>query len=374
MKLSLQTFSQLLQSMASAVQGASAQLIDLSAGSVLRAILEANASIALWMQWLIVQVLRMTRASTSAADDLDSWMRDFAFNRLPATASSGLVVFSRLVPSLGVFIPVGVNLKTADGAQVFTVIAGGSNQSWNAERNGYDLAPGTASASVPVSAQVPGLSGNVQADTITILASAVPGIDEVSNPAPTVGGLDAETDDAFRARFRQYLASLSRATVKAAEYAIATVQQGLHYVIQENVDSNGNRRPGNFIVVVDDGTGHPSQALMSVVASAVDRYRPVGSTFSVQAPTIISANIALNIAIAQGTSRQQVIADVGNGLMRYVNGLSIGAVLSITRIAQAAYQASSAVTNVFAITINGQDTDLTPGSLATVKANSVVVS
>ena len=95
MQLQLQTFSTLVNNAAAAVQGAAAQLVDLTVGSTLRAILEANASIALWLQWLILQVLRMTRASTSAAADLDSWMADYAFTRLPATAAGGGVTLSR---------------------------------------------------------------------------------------------------------------------------------------------------------------------------------------------------------------------------------------------------------------------------------------
>ena len=72
MILPLQTFTTLVQNMAAGVQGSAAQLIDLSVGSVLRALLEACASVALWMQWLILQVLSMTRAATSSGADLDS--------------------------------------------------------------------------------------------------------------------------------------------------------------------------------------------------------------------------------------------------------------------------------------------------------------
>ena len=69
MQLPLQTFTSLVQGMAAAVQAASAQIFDLTIGSTLRAILEATASIGLWMQWLILQVLRMTRAATSNGPD-----------------------------------------------------------------------------------------------------------------------------------------------------------------------------------------------------------------------------------------------------------------------------------------------------------------
>jgi hypothetical protein len=60
--LSLRTFDDLVGSMAGAVQGACSQLVDLTIGSVLRVVLEANASVALWMQWLILCVLQTTRA------------------------------------------------------------------------------------------------------------------------------------------------------------------------------------------------------------------------------------------------------------------------------------------------------------------------
>ena len=49
MALSIKTFAQYVRDMSAAVQGATSQILDLSVGSVIRAILEANASIALWL-------------------------------------------------------------------------------------------------------------------------------------------------------------------------------------------------------------------------------------------------------------------------------------------------------------------------------------
>ena len=72
MQLSLRNFSTLVQSMAATVESSTTQLLDLSVGSTLRAVLEANASLGLWLQWLILQVLRTTRAATSTGADLDS--------------------------------------------------------------------------------------------------------------------------------------------------------------------------------------------------------------------------------------------------------------------------------------------------------------
>ena len=87
MKLSLQNFSTLAEGMAASVQGAATTLLDLTVGSVLRAILEANAAMALWMQWLIVQTLSTTRLATSSGADCDSFGADFGFERLLAVVS-----------------------------------------------------------------------------------------------------------------------------------------------------------------------------------------------------------------------------------------------------------------------------------------------
>ena len=45
MQLSLKTFSQLIEDMGAALQGSATSLVDVSVGSVIRAIFEANASV-----------------------------------------------------------------------------------------------------------------------------------------------------------------------------------------------------------------------------------------------------------------------------------------------------------------------------------------
>src|SRR5579862_3396225 len=122
MNLPLQTFRSLMQAAAASVQGSCAQLVDLTVGSVLRAVLEANASIALWIQWLIVLVLGTTRAATSNGTDLDSWMADYGLVRLPATPANGIVTLSRFTPGGAALVPVGALVRTSDASQSFAVV------------------------------------------------------------------------------------------------------------------------------------------------------------------------------------------------------------------------------------------------------------
>jgi uncharacterized phage protein gp47/JayE len=374
MQLQLQGFTTLVSNAAAAVQGAAAQLLDLTVGSVLRAVLEANAAMALWLQWLIVLVLQTTRAATSTGPDLDSWMADFGLLRLPAVASSGIVSFSRFVPSVAALVPIGTTVRTADGSQSLLVVADTTNTAFSAALGGFMLAVGSVSVNVPVVAAVAGSAGNVQAGSITLIAAALPGIDMVSNAAPLLGGIDPESDAALRSRFQNYLSSRSRATDVAVGYAVGSIQQGLQYVIQENVMPDGTSRMGGFVVTVDDGSGNPSSGLLASVAAAVEAVRPVGSSFGVLPPNVTQVTVSMSISVASGAVKASVAQAASAAVSAYINALPVGALLAWSRLAQLAYDASPAVINVSELVLNGGTADITPGPAGVIKAATVSVN
>ncbi len=374
MQLSLQNFSTLVEGMAASVQGAAAALLDLTVGSVIRAILEANASVALWIQWLIVQLLATTRLATSNGPDCDSFGADFGFMRLPAIAAVGQVTFARFTPSVSAFIPVGTNVSVTSNTASFMVTADPANAAYSAASGGYNLASGVDSCSVPIVANAVGISGNVEPDAISLISSALAGIDTVVNAVALSGGLDAESDVAFRARFGNYLASLSKATDIAIGAAIAAIQQGLSYVISENINQAGVSQPGHFVVTLDDGSGAPSENLLNVVRAAIDAVRPIGSGFAVQGPVTMAANVSLNITTATGVSHQTVIALVAGAIETYVAGLGVGVGLNYTRLALLAYAASGSITNVSNIWLNGATADLSPPPFGIIRVGTVSVT
>lgn len=374
MRLSLQTFTTLVQNAAASVQASSTQLLDLTVGSALRAILEANASLGLWMQWLIVQVMQVTRAATSTGADLDSWIADFGVTRLPAVAATGTVVFSRYTALNAATVPVGTLVRTQDGSQTFAVTASPMVAAYSPVQAGYVLAPGIATVSVPVAAEVAGQAGNVLAGTVGLIVTPTSGIDTVTNPSAFSGGIDVESDAAVRSRFQGFLSSRAQATAQAVAYAVAGVQQGLTYVIEENVDPSGAVRPGNFVVTVDDGSGAPSSVLLSAVSQAVSAVRPVGTTFSVQGPSVLSAAVAMTLTLPPGIDHTASVATVTAAVQAYVNRQPVGAALALTRLAQLAYDAVPQITNVTDVTINGVAADLIVPPAGVVKAATVVVS
>jgi len=375
MNLSIKSFSQLIEDMGASLQSSASNLIDVSVGSVSRALFEANASVVLWLQWLILCVLQVTRAATSTGPDLDSWMADFGLTRLPAKPSSGTVTFSRFTPSLAANVPLGTTVKTADGSVIFRVTEDVTNSVWQQANSAYVIPAGVASATLPVTCTTGGQVGNVLAGAITTIASSLPGVDQVTNANPFANGIDSEADAPFRTRFQLYLSGLSCATLDAVRSAIANLQQGLNVCIMENVAANGTVQAGSFVVVVDDGSGYPSATLLATVSSAIDTVRPIGTIFSVQAPQVMIVNVTFNAAISTtSASSSTLLGTIQGNVAAYLDSLPIGAAASATRIAQQAYLAGSAVQNVSAVLLNGLATDVTPLATTVIKAGQIVVT
>jgi uncharacterized phage protein gp47/JayE len=373
MQLLLRNFSTLVEQTAAAVQGSAAQLLDFTTGSVLRAILEANASLGLWLQWLILLVLQTTRLATSSGSDADSFGADFGMTRLAAIGAQGSITFSRYTPTMAALVPIGASVTTSDSTTQFTVGIDTTNAAWNASQNGYMLGIGVASVTVPVTATVTGSAGNILPGTISLITSALAGIDTVTNLFSLTGGLDAESDAAFRLRFQSFINSRTRATVQAISYAATSIQQGVNCSVQENTDGYGDYAPGKFIVTVDDGSGSPPAALLTAIQVGIDAVRPVGSIFAVNGPTVLPADIALTLVIASGSNSANAIAAVSSAITTFVNTLPVGSSLSYTRIAQIAYDASLAVTNVIGLTMQGGAADLNAGPATVIKIGSLAI-
>jgi uncharacterized phage protein gp47/JayE len=369
-----QSLTQMLQNFASTVQGSvTSALLNFNIGTVFRALGEAVSGIALWLQGLILQMLALTRASTSTGSDLDSWFADFGFSRLAASYATGTVTFSRFTPTSQAVVPVGTVVQTTDGTQQFTVNTDTTNPAYSAALGGYVLAPNVASVSVTVTAVTAGTGGNVLANTITQLSQSVPGVDTVTNAAAFTNAVNAESDATALARFQSWLLSLSKATKAAIGNAITSLQQGLTYTITENYTYGGVYQPGYFYVVVDDGSGVPSDTLVSTVYNAIDAVRPFTSTFDVKKPIVVTAAVAMAITTAAGYTHSTVAALVQTALQNYINTLPLGSSLAYSRLAQVAYDASPGVTNVTGVTLNGGTSDVTADAKTVVKAATITV-
>ncbi|MDA8256736.1 MAG: baseplate J/gp47 family protein [Betaproteobacteria bacterium] len=368
-----QSFSQIVSNMVTAIQGAVTTLVDTTIGSILRAVVEADAAVVLWLQGLILQLLAITRAASSNTTDLDSWMADYGITRLPAVAATGAVTFSRFTATLQAVVPVGATVQTADGSQNYTVNLDTTNPAYSASLGGYVLTPGTASVTVNVTAVTAGSAGNAAPGFINTITTAIVGVDTVTNALQFTAGVDTETDSALRVRFVNYIASLSKATKAAISYAITSIQTGVNFVLTENLTYAGAAQLDYFYVVVDDGSGSPPGSFITAVSNAIDAVRPVTSTFGVYAPVVVTANVAMTITTGSGYVHATVATAVQAALQAYIDALPIGATLPYTQLAAVAYGVGG-VTNVSVITLNSGTADLTATQQQVIKAGTVTVS
>jgi uncharacterized phage protein gp47/JayE len=128
------------------------------------------------------------------------------------------------------------------------------------------------------------------------------------------------------------------------------------------------------VIVVDDGSGYPSSALLAMVQQSVEAVRPVGSTFCVFAPTVTEVNVSLTITTTDNINVTLLTPAIVGAIDGYINTLPVGAPLPATRIVQLAYSASSSVTNVTGILLNGQPADVVTPPSGVIKVGTVVVS
>ena len=374
MSISTKDFVTLVRDAVTAIQGSASGLVNLTVGSILRAVVEANATVILWLQGLILQLLAATRAATSNDADLDSWMADFGVVRLGAVPASGLVSFSRYTPTAQAVVPVGATVLTLDGTQAYVALLDTTNAAYSALLGGYVLAPGVASINVTVTASTPGAAANAVAGQIALINQPIPGVDAVTNAADFTNGVDAEKNAALRARFITYIASLSKATKLAIGNAITSLAQGVTFSLTENFTYGGVAQNGYFFAVVDDGTGYPPSQLLLSAANAIDAVRPFTSTFGVFAPIVVTANIAMTITTAAGYDHTATAANVAAALGTYVNSLTLEQKLAFSRLTQIAYDASPGVTNVTAVLLNGGTADLAATALQVIKTGTVSVA
>lgn len=396
--LPTQSFQQIVTNAIAGIQGRSAKLINFSQGSSLRAIVEGFAGVFLWFQAMALQLLSAMRLSTAVGADVDSFTADFmptigvsngvASPRLGSQAATGQVTFARFTAAPSTcFVPVGATLTTSDGTNTaFAVISDTTNPYFSATLQGYTLPSSTLSMTVAVEASVSGSSGNVSANTITVMTSPITGIDTVTNIAAFTNGADQESDSALKARFAAYILGLSRGDIFGLNASILGTDVTVQYALTEGYNLDGSYRPGYFFVVADDGSGNPPQSFLTAITNAVQAVRPLSIQAGVFPPTIIQANVSMQITTAPTYDHNTVIAQVAALVATNIDSLGLGNSLFWSQIAAWAYTVPG-VTSVQNVQINGVYGDAASlittqttqdGTLnyvtSTVKANDVTVS
>lgn len=113
----------------------------------------------------------------------------------------------------------------------------------------------TESAPIATVAAIAGSRANVDAGQINQIITRIPGVVGVTNPSDVRTGLDRETDDQFRQRIKDSVASLARGVVPAIEgfarsVSLTTGQRVVFARVFEPVVPIGS-----IVLYIDDGLG-----------------------------------------------------------------------------------------------------------------------
>ncbi|MFT8806162.1 MAG: baseplate J/gp47 family protein [Acetobacter aceti] len=376
MNLSLQNFSTLVSNSCTAAQSACSSLINFTTGSVSRSIFEANATVALWIQYLILQTLSITRLGTSFGDDVDSWIAQFGISRLPAASSTTTETFISLTPdSSSATVPVGAIVKSSDGSILFSVTKDQTNQYWSESSNGYIRQNGVASITCPVECTTPGAIGNVMSGALNTLGTQISGIDTCTNLSSVSNGYDEEDDESVKSRINLWFSSLSSATLSSIEYAIESTSPNILYQIIENKDPSGYYRPGFFYVAVDDGSGNISSNNINQITTSIESVRACGVEFSVIRPTVIYVSVVVPITVKTGTDTTSIESALSTSISDYINSLTVGAVCSYTKISSVAFStAENIVEAIGVITLNHESVDIGGQTASVVRLQNIAFS
>jgi uncharacterized phage protein gp47/JayE len=390
MALNTQSFTRLVQQQVAAIQSAVMAIggvLSFAVGSLELARVEAVAAVSMWLQSLIMQLLAITRLSTSTGSDIDTFIADFGCPpREAAVAATGQVTFSRFTATAqatiraGTYMPNasgsggtysgGAMVLTADGTQPFQVIPDSTQTYWNAAANAYVIPAGVTSAQATVQAQNTGIQGNVGSNTITTISTAIQYVDTVTNPGAFANGVNQESDAAVQARFQTYVSGLRAAIKSAVESAIAGVQQDIQYQIVENQTLAGASQPGYFYVVISPY----SDALKTAVYSAINAIRGLSITFDVFGATPLTANVTATVTAAAGYTLSAVEAAVQTAIANFIASLPLGGTLEWTQIFSVIWGVPGVATVANMMTLNGGNADLVAAASQSIVPGTITVN
>ena len=326
MAFQLKNFVSIAASIINHAKATQNRLTDFNVGSVVRTLLEAPA---IEIEELYQQMWNGLRESIPVAV-----FNSFDFTALAAGYATGLVRVQVTSSSSDFVIPGGSALTSADS--LLTVFASVSDVTVTAHSTYVD---------VYCVAAVAGSAGNVPIGTLFTVSPTIPGLLTATALSGFVNGVDAETLLEQKARFLDYVATISRGTVAAVKYgaSTATVLSVAGYIIEAVEASvviepwliDPTQPPGLVNLYIYNGSSGASDALIAQTAKIIDGYeddlgnpvagwKAAGVKVVVYAATLVPVDVTGVATVAPGYVGSAVAAAVSVAIAGYLAGLPIG--------------------------------------------------
>lgn len=216
----------------------------------------------------------------------------------------------------------------------------------------------TEGDTVAVEAVIPGISGNVAANTVTKMPVTLSGIAVVTNEKAMTGGYDEETDEALRERYYNDLTIVQNGA-NANSYAKWALD--VSGVGRVKVFPLANGANTVEVCVIGSDMRPAATSLVKAVQDYIDPgitgsgagVAPMGAYCTVTTATAKSINITCVATLMPGYSQATVLANIKAKITAYLQSVAFtGTYVSYAKVADAVMDAEG-VSDYAAMKVNG---------------------
>lgn len=249
-------------------------ITDFTEGSAIRSIYEA---IAMTQE----QLYQLSAENVMWAIDhgiLDA----FDFTPREAQHSYGMV-------TIDLYTPLAKETVVSAGTTFYSSVLGNKTLYFQTEQP-YTIPQGTTTFKVRAYCTEGGSQGNIPANYIDSANSTQLSILSVTNEESFLTGREEEKAEELKKRFREFVATRGRATKRAIEYGVNSLEEIAGCFVQEQV--------GKFIVYAHDANGDLPDDLKYRIDNILEDYRPVSIPYEIRAVNKVKANLQIEIAVS----------------------------------------------------------------------------
>jgi hypothetical protein len=275
------------------------------------------------------QVTRQLAFRTSALlldgsddEDLDRYAFDrYGLTRKGAAPGRGTVTFSRTSTVAGAgTVPIGTVVRSAGVEYVTTQTAPFGALAQSVRCNVRSSQAGKATAAMA------GEINRIAKPELLWDATL-----QVTNDARTAGSEDAEDDDTFRERIRDFWRTARRGVIGAIEFGAQTVPGVTSARAVEALAFNG--LPARVVnLYIADSSGVASDALADEVRVALEDYRAAGIAVIIFTSSPLLVDLDLALAFVAGVDTKTLTDQVRAAVVEFVNTLPVNGTLYVAQV------------------------------------------
>lgn len=249
------------------------QVTDFTEGSIIRSLYEAIALV-------LEQEYQLSTENANWAID-HAILDAFDFTPKEAQNAYGTV-------TVELYTPTTRDISLSRGTTVFSNNSGTDTLYFRTDQ-AYLIPQGSVRFKVRVVCNEAGTKGNIPANYIDSMTTTQLSILSVTNEDAFLTGREAETAEDLKKRFREFVATRARGTIRSIEYAMNSIPEVTGCYVFNHT--------GYYDVYVHDANGDLPDELMNKCLNAIEDYRPAGNGFNIYPMEKVKVSLQVNLAV-----------------------------------------------------------------------------